>query len=232
MNPQISSQVPYSPPSSSGESDDITSLDSPSFQSAPPLSTSLSGEATCPPHKRKAGRKKFKETCHPIFRGVRERDGGKWVCEVREPNKKSRIWLGTYPTAELPARAHDVATLALRGDKASLNFPDSAWLAPRAKSSSAQDIRLAALQATRSDLGSSSPYEGCKSEDMGEKSSMSFESKELLFIDEEVIYNMPAFIDSMAAGMLLTPPSLKRGVNWDEMEEDEANCHIDLNLWQ
>uniref|UniRef100_A0A803NAN9 AP2/ERF domain-containing protein n=1 Tax=Chenopodium quinoa TaxID=63459 RepID=A0A803NAN9_CHEQI len=214
MNPQISSQVPYSPPSSGGESDDTTSLDSPSIQSAPPLSTLLSGEAACPPHKRKAGRKKFKETRHPIFRGVHERDRGKWVCEV-----------------QLAARAHDVAALALRGDKAALNFPDSAWLAPRAKSSSAQDIRLAALQATRSDHCSSSPCEGNKSEDMGE-SSMRFDSKELLFIDEEVIFNMPAFLDSMAAGMLLTPPYLKRGVNWDEMDEDGANCHIDLNLWQ
>uniref|UniRef100_A0A5B7CAQ2 Putative C-repeat binding factor 1 n=1 Tax=Davidia involucrata TaxID=16924 RepID=A0A5B7CAQ2_DAVIN len=100
-------------------------------------------------HKRKAGRKKFRETRHPIYRCVRRRNGNKWVCEVREPNKKSRIWVGTFTTPEMAARAHDVAALALRGEMAALNFSDSAWLLPRAKSSSANDIQMAALEAAR-----------------------------------------------------------------------------------
>ncbi|RWW20223.1 hypothetical protein GW17_00015685 [Ensete ventricosum] len=58
------------------------------------------------------------------YRGVRLRKWGSWVAEVRFPNSRERLWLGSYPTPEQAARAFDAAVYCLRGPGAALNFPD------------------------------------------------------------------------------------------------------------
>ncbi|XP_009758148.1 dehydration-responsive element-binding protein 1B-like [Nicotiana sylvestris] len=168
--------------------------------------------------KKRAGRKKFRETRHATYRGVRKRNSDRWVCEIRQPNKKSRIWLGTYPTAEMAARAHDVAAIALRGRSACLNFADSVWKLHIPASADAKDIQRAAAEAAEA-FGRPSESEEA---DSGTTPETPESSK--LFMDEEALFCMPGLLANMAEGLMLPPP------HYVEVG-DYVEAAADMPLW-
>lgn len=150
------------------------------------------------------GRRARAETRHPVYRGVRLR-AGKWVSEIRELRKPSRIWLGTYPTPEMAAAAYDAAALALRGAGAALNFPEAARSRPAPASASAEDVRAAAAAAAAAaaDSGRREVHGGGGEEDI-----IIFECHGAGVVDEDDLFEMPRLMLNMAEGLMMSPPVL------------------------
>lgn len=167
---------------------------------------------------------------HPSYKGIRLRSG-KWVSEIREPRKTTRVWLGTYPTPEMAAAAYDAAALALKGPDTPLNFPESILSYPIPASASSSDIRAAAASAAssrspRPEAGPNPEWDRLETEGTSSSTTTADIQSGQEFIDEEELLNLPNLLVDMAGGMLVSPPR----INTPSSDDSPGNSDAE-NLW-
>ncbi|KAL6660537.1 hypothetical protein ACP70R_001572 [Stipagrostis hirtigluma subsp. patula] len=165
------------------------------------------------------------------YRGVRKRKWGKWVSEIREPGKKTRIWLGSFESPEMAAVAHDVAALRLRGREARLNFPGLVHHFRRPATAEPEDVRAAALEAAaqvrfRPDLVMQPGGDGGGGSDADLLGDVAWD---VLLGSDELGAESPNMWAELAEAMLMAPPVWEGSVA--DNDEWAQGTLWDLPVW-
>ncbi|XP_071696994.1 ethylene-responsive transcription factor ERF017-like [Rutidosis leptorrhynchoides] len=170
------------------------------------------------------------------YKGVRKRKWGKWVCEIRLPNSRERIWLGSYDCPKKAAKAFDAAAYCLRGNSAKLNFPDQPPNIPGGRTFSPSRIQAAAAQFANSHQicshqCSETPSSRSVSDTVPTETYASTSSNYMVYDDTNNVRDygiFPGFDD-----YFMRPPPIE-SPRYSEYEEDNSSDFsqdLSYNLW-
>lgn len=180
------------------------------------------------------------------YRGVRMRRWGKWVSEIRDPQKKKRIWLGSFRSESEAAHAFDAAALmCLRNPTPQLNFPDHHYKIPFGSPGhySTRQIQASAAAAAAASVGRSFSYHHFMSQSSASTSDDDDDDQELediTYTESHHHHQSPStsswghidddvnLVSEMARGMLMDPPAPSDD---DDDDDGDYNHYAGPSLW-
>ncbi|KAJ6686055.1 ETHYLENE RESPONSE FACTOR [Salix purpurea] len=146
MEKQINLEIDHAqdnPPASASTTASATKWTTTSSSSSSSSSSPTSSSSAPISYINRSSKKEENSIAIKVSRKAQELQSG----SEESRGRSQEYGLEHIPTAEMAARAHDVAALAIKGSSAYLNFPESAHELPPPLSKSPKDIQAAAAKA-------------------------------------------------------------------------------------